>query len=160
FTAIKRELFAAIGGFRPGFDGSQDYDLVLRATERAHCIVHIPHVLYHWRMHAQSTAANKGSKNYAFDAGNRAVGEHLARLGIDASVHDGPILGTYQVIYHLRTQRLVSVVIPNKDQPQVLARCIESLGKSSYANFEVLIVENGSQLPETHAYYRELQKLP
>src|SRR5262245_20020011 len=93
FTAIKRELFAAIGGFRPGFDGSQDYDLVLRATERAHCIVHIPHVLYHWRMHAQSTAANKGSKNYAFEAGKRAVGEHLARLGIDASVHDGPILG-------------------------------------------------------------------
>jgi GT2 family glycosyltransferase len=159
-TVVKRELFAAVGGFRPGFDGSQDYDLVLRATERARRIVHVPHVLYHWRMHAHSTAFAKGSKNYAFEAGKRAVAEHLVRLGIDAGVHDGPILGTYQVIYHLRTQPLVSVIIPNKDQVALLSRCVESLGKSSYANVELVIVENGSQLPETHAYYRELRKQP
>jgi GT2 family glycosyltransferase len=159
-TVLRRSLVESIGGFRPGFDGSQDYDLVLRASERARQIVHVPHVLYHWRMHAQSTAANKGSKNYAFEAGKRAVGEHLARLGIDASVHDGPILGTYQVVYHLRTQPLVSVIIPNKDQPAMLARCIESLARSSYANYEVVIAENGSTLPETHAYYAELRKQP
>ncbi len=159
-TVLKRSLFQSIGGFRTGFDGSQDYDVVLRASERAKQIVHVPHVLYHWRMHAQSTAFVKGSKNYAFEAGKRAVSEHLARVGIDASVHDGPILGTYQVIYHLRTQPLVSIIVPNKDQVAMLARCVDSLQKSSYANFELLIVENGSQLPETHAYYRELQKQP
>ncbi len=159
-TILTRDLFRRVGEFRPGFDGSQDYDLVLRATEQARRIVHIPHVLYHWRMHAQSTAANKGSKNYAYEAGKRAVEEHLGRVGIDGSVHDGPILGTYQVVYHLRTQPLVSVIIPNKDQPAMLARCIESLSRSSYANFEVVIVENGSQLPETHAYYAELRKQP
>ena len=160
FTVLRRDLFTQIGGFRAGFDGSQDYDLVLRATERAGRIVHVPHVLYHWRMHAQSTAFAKGSKTYAFDAGKKAVGEHLARVGIDASVHDGPVLGTYQVVYHLRTQPLVSVIVPNQDQVALLARCVESLAKSSYANFELLIVENGSRLPETHAYYRELAKQP
>ncbi|MDB5311349.1 MAG: glycosyl transferase family 2 [Gemmataceae bacterium] len=160
FTVLARDLFHRVGGFRPGFDGAQDYDLVLRAGEHARQIVHVPRVLYHWRMHAQSTAANKGSKNYAYEAGKRAVGEHLGRLGVDAAVHDGPILGTYQVVYHLRTQPLVSVVVPNKDQVALLARCVESLAKSSYANYELLIVENGSRLPETHAYYRELRKQP
>ena len=150
-TTLKRSLFESIGGFRPGFDGSQDYDLVLRASERAKRIVHIPHVLYHWRMHAQSTAMAKGSKNYAFEAGKRAVAEHLARLGIDASVHDGAVQGIYQVVYHLRTQPLVSIIIPNKDQVGLLSRCVDSLAKSSYANYELVIVENGSQLPETHA---------
>ncbi|MFO0801758.1 MAG: glycosyltransferase family 2 protein [Gemmataceae bacterium] len=160
FTVLKKSLFDSIGGFRTGFDGSQDYDLVLRASEAARQIVHVPQVLYHWRMHAASTAFAKGTKNYAYEAGKKAVSEHLARLGIDGSVHDGPILGTYQVIYHLRAQPLVSIIIPNKDQVALLSRCIESLAKSSYANYEVVIVENGSQLPETHAYYRELAKQP
>ena len=160
FTLLKRELFTRIGGFRAGFDGAQDYDLVLRASESARRIVHIPQVLYHWRMHAQSTASNKGSKNYAFDAGKRAIAEHLQRVGVDASVHDGAVLGTYQVIYHLRTQPLVSVIIPNKDQVGLLRRCVDSLAQSSYANYEVVIVENGSTLPETHAYYRELAAQP
>jgi GT2 family glycosyltransferase len=160
FTVLRRSLVEQVGGFRSGFDGSQDYDLVLRASEAARQIVHVRHVLYHWRMHAQSTAFAKGTKHYAYDAGKRAVDEHLHRLGIDASVHDGPILGTYQVIYHLRTQPLVSIIIPNQDQVSLLGRCVESLSKASYANYELLIVENGSRLPETHAYYRELQKQP
>lgn len=160
FTVLRKSLFDQIGGFRTGFDGSQDYDLVLRASENAKGIIHIPHVLYHWRMHAQSTASNKGSKHYAFDAGKRAVAEHLQRQGVDASVHDGAVLGTYQVIYHLRTQPLVSVIIPNKDQVGLLRRCVESLAKSSYANFELVIVENGSTQPETHAYYQELKADP
>ncbi len=159
-VVLRRSLFDAVGGFRPGFDGAQDHDLVLRATERADAVVHVPRVLYHWRMHALSTAANKGSKTYAFDAGKRAVGEHLRRLGIDASVHDGAVLGTYQVVYHLRSQPLVSVIVPNKDAPDMLARCVDSLSKGSYANYELVIVENGSTRPETHAYYRELTKQP
>jgi GT2 family glycosyltransferase len=111
-------------------------------------------------MHAQSTAANKGSKNYAYDNGKKALTEHFTRIGVDASVHDGPVLGTYQPIYHLRTQPLVSVIIPNKDHPEMLRRCVDSLAKSSYANYELIVVENGSQKPETHAYYHEIQKQP
>lgn len=159
-TVLRRDLIDALGGFREGFDGAQDYDLVLRASEQARRIIHVPQVLYHWRMHAQSTASNKESKGYAFENGKKALAEHLTRCGVDASVHDGPILGTYHVIYHLRTQPLVSVVVPNRDHPEMLARCVDSLAKSSYANYELLVVENGSTRPETFAYYRELQKLP
>lgn len=160
-TCLRRDLLAAIGGgFRTGFDGSQDYDLVLRATERANKIVHLPQVLYHWRIHPQSTAGNQASKMYAFDNGRKAIAEHLDRCGVDATVHDGAILGTYHVVYHLRTQPLVSVIIPNKDHPDVLARCVDSLAKASYANYELLIVENGSTDPKTHALYAELKKQP
>ena len=160
FTVLERNLFRKLEGFRSGFDGAQDYDLVLRAGERAKRIVHIPHVLYHWRMHAQSTASNKSSKSYAFENGKRALAEHLARIGVNGSIHDGPTLGTYQVMYHLRTQPLVSVVIPNKDHPEMLARCVDSLAKSSYANYELIVVENGSSRPETFDYYREIEKQP
>lgn len=159
-VVAKRALLDAIGGFRPGFEGAQDHDLVLRATERAKQIVHIPQILYHWRMHRQSTAADAGSKGYAHDAGKRAVQEQLTRLGIDATTHDGAVPGMYHVVTHLRTQPLVSVIVPNKDAPEMLARCVESIAKSSYANFELLIVENGSTRPETHAYYRQLEKQP
>jgi O-antigen biosynthesis protein len=157
---LRRELVTRLGGIRAGFDGAQDYDLVLRASEVARKIVHIPAVLYHWRMHAASTAQNKGSKGYAYESGKNALAEHFARLGVDASVHDGPTLGTYHAIYHLRTQPLVTVVIPNKDHPDMLARCVDSLGKSSYANWELLVVENGSTLPQTHDYYRLLRNRP
>lgn len=159
-TVLKRTLLEELGGLRDGFDGAQDYDLVLRASERAKRIVHIPNVLYHWRMHAASTASNKGSKHYAFENGRRAIAEHLARTGIDATVDHGPILGTYRVISHLRTQPKVTIVIPNRDHADVLKRCLDSLATSCYANYDVLIVENGSTAPETHAYYAEITKQP
>lgn len=159
-VCVKRELVNEVGGFRAGFDGAQDHDFVLRCTERAACIVHVPAVLYHWRMHAQSTAAFKESKSYAYDAGKRAVAEHMQRLGIEASVSDGPVLGTYQVSHHLREQPLVSVIVPNRDHPEMLARCVRSVLESGYANIELLIVENGSRQAETFAYYRELEQRP
>ncbi len=159
-TVMKRELLTQTGGFRSGFDGSQDHDLVLRASELAQCIVHVPHILYHWRMHAQSTASHRDSKRYAFEAGKKAVTEHLQRLGIPASVTDGHTLGFYQVIYQLPRQPLVSVIIPNRDQLLLLSRCLDSLHQSSYANLEILIVENGSSDPATFAYYREIDKQP
>jgi GT2 family glycosyltransferase len=111
-------------------------------------------------MHEQSTASNKGSKSYAFENGKKAIAEHLTRVGIDGSVHDGPTLGTYQVIYHLRTQPLVSVIVPNKDHPEMLARCVDSLAKSSYANYELIVVENGSTKPETFALYEQIKQQP
>jgi GT2 family glycosyltransferase len=154
-TVLKADLLRRIGGFRAGYDGAQDYDLVLRAIERAKRIVHVPQILYHWRMHDQSTAARLDSKDYAFDAGRKALAEHLEREGVPATVQHGTIKGTYHVIYHLPRQPLVSVIIPNRDQVGVLKNCLKSLAESSYANYEVVLVENGSTQPETFAYYEE-----
>ena len=159
-AVFRTELLRAIGGFRPGFDGAQDHDLILRVSERARRIVHVPRVLYHWRMHRHSTAADAGSKGYAHDAGKRAVQDHLGRLGLDATVHDGAVPGMYHVVHHLRAQPLVSVIVPNKDAVEFLTRCVDSLAKSSYANYELIVVENGSALPETFDYYRQLEKQP
>ena len=159
-TVLSRALYDAIGGLRAGFDGAQDYDLVLRAGERAARVVHVPAVLYHWRMHAQSTAGAKSSKLYAFDAGKRALLDHFARTGVDAAILDGPTLGTYQPIYRLPSQPLVSVIVPNRDHVELLRGCVRSLEESSYANYELIVVENGSAKPETFQYYRELEARP
>ncbi len=155
---LRRGLIEQIGGLRDGFDGAQDYDLVLRASEQARRIVHIPRVLYHWRMHPQSTAANTDSKRYLVEAGRRALAEHLERMRTPASVAEGPLPGTYRVIYHLPRQPLVSVLIPNRDSVHLLGRCLDSLAQTSYANYEVLILENHSTQAETFAYYRQLER--
>ncbi|MFO0935207.1 MAG: glycosyltransferase family 2 protein [Gemmataceae bacterium] len=156
-TVIRKAILDDIGGFRDGFDGAQDYDLFFRATEAARKIVHIPHVLYHWRAHDGSTAANHAAKSYAFDAGKKAIEDHLDRCRVEGTVRETAVRGTYHVNYKLRTQPKVSVIIPNKDHPEMLVRCVDSVLKSSYTNVEILIVENGSTRPETHAYYRELE---
>jgi GT2 family glycosyltransferase len=149
-----------LGGIRAGFDGAQDYDLVLRASEDAREIVHIPQVLYHWRLHQQSTAANTASKEYLVEAGRQALADHLQRTSTAATVHTGEKPGMYRVAYHLREQPLVSVIIPNRDAAQLLHGVIESLEQSTYANFEVLVLENGSTHEDTFAYYRELTQRP
>jgi GT2 family glycosyltransferase len=155
-VVLKRSLLEQIGGIRPGFEGAQDYDLVLRAGEAAKRIVHIPNVLYHWRLHAQSTAQNTSSKQYLIEAGRRALEEHLQRTRTSASVVPAETPGEYRITYHLPRQPLVSILIPNRDQAQLLGRCMESLAQSSYANYEVLILENGSSQEDTFAYYRQL----
>ncbi len=157
-VVLKRSLLERLGGIRPGFDGAQDYDLVLRASETAQQIVHIPQVLYHWRLHPQSTAQNTASKQYLVDAGKRVLEEHLHRSGTVARVLPAEQPGEYRVSYQLPRQPLVSVLIPNRDQPELLGRCIESLSKSSYANYEILILENGSSQDDTHTYYRQLER--
>jgi O-antigen biosynthesis protein len=160
FVVAKRELVEQLGGLRVGYEGAQDHDFTLRATEHARTIRHIPHILYHWRMHRQSTAADAGNKGYAHEAGKRAVHDHLQRLGLNATVSDGVVPGMYQVNYHLVHQPLVSVIVPNKDAPEMLARCVASIQNGGYANHELLIVENGSTRPETFAYYRQLEQQP
>lgn len=157
-VVMKRSLLDQLGGIRSGFDGAQDYDLVLRATESARRVVHIPQVLYHWRLHPQSTAQNTSSKQYLVDAGRRALEEHLQRSGTNARVVLAEQPGEYRVTYQLARQPLVSVLIPNRDQPEMLGRCIESLAQSSYANYEIVILENGSQQEDTFAYYRQLER--
>lgn len=159
-VVIRRGLLEQIGGVREGFDGAQDHDLLLRATEQARQVVHIPQVLYHWRMHEQSTAGNMASKAYASESGRRAVAEALARRKIAASVCEGACPGMYRIIPHLADSPLLSVIIPNRDSPDLLARCLESLRRSSYRDYEVLVVENGSRQPETFQYYDELRRQP
>ena len=111
-SVLRTELVREVGGFREGFDGSQDHDLVLRVTERARKVVHVPEVLYHWRTVAGSTASDVDAKPYAAIAGQRAVQDHLDRLGIRAEVGQGPVSGLYTVSRTLDPSRRVSIVIP------------------------------------------------
>lgn len=143
---------------RSEFDGAQDYDLVLRLSEVTDKFVHVPEVLYHWRMSDSSTAKSSGNKSYAADAGLRALKEHLGRAGLDAEVEHAPFSCFYTTTYRLKGDPLVSIIIPNKDSSEVLAQCIDSIYvKTEYKNFEIIVVENNSVLPETFEYYRALE---
>jgi GT2 family glycosyltransferase len=144
-----------------GFEGSQDFDLVLRATEKARKIAHIPQVLYHWRASPGSTALSVSAKGYATESGIRAVQEHLARAGVVAKVSQGPIPTAYQIDYALTRQPRVTIIIPNSDHAADLNRCISSiLERSTYTDFEILIVDNNSREEATFQLYRELQHNP
>jgi len=150
FTVIRKTLLDEIGGFREGYHGSQDYDLLLRATEKTANIRHIPKILYHWRMHEQSVALNEGAKNYAYDHGQAALNDAFERRGIKAKAKliEG-LPGIYTVDYELSHSPLVSVIIPTKDNAEVLSTCLYSLfERTSYHNFEVLLLDNNSTQKE------------
>ena len=159
-AVYRRELVERVGGVRPGFDGAQDYDLALRATERARKVVHIPKVLYHWRTHGGSSAGNVRAKLYAIEAGRKALLAHLDRRGVAGAVTNGPAPGIYRTSYAVSGRPLVSIIIPNRDQADILARCLNSLGRSAYDRYEILLVENNSRQPETFAYYKKLEGRP
>ena len=151
-------LEAAGGGFRKEYDGSQDYDLILRLTEKAHKIVHIPHILYLWRTHTGSTASDVAVKDYALDAARRALAAHLRRVGLRGEVTDGRIPSTYDIRYELREEPLVSILIPNRDHADDLKRCVDSIrAKSTYPEWEIVIIENNSSQDATFRYYEELK---
>ena len=155
--AVRRDVQEQVGMLDSAYDGAQDFDFVLRCCEQAKCIHHIPKVLYHWRTHPQSTAGNPASKNYAFEAGRRAVEAHYARVGIEATVENTPMLGRYRSRFAIQGEPLVSILIPNKDLVETLKRCLDSIKeKTTYPNYEILIIENNSEEPETEAYYRNL----
>lgn len=157
FTA-KRDLINRVGKFQPGFDGSQDFDLILRATEQANKIVHIPEILYHWRSHSESTAESAGNKMYAYEAGIRAITAHLQRIGYEGSVINSRYLGFYTINYKLTAEPLVSIIIPNYEHLADLRRCLTSIYKlSTYKNFEIIIVENNSTSKEIFAYYNQMK---
>ncbi|WP_429491135.1 glycosyltransferase family 2 protein [Paraburkholderia sp. RAU6.4a] len=146
---FEADLVRQAGGFRPGFEGSQDHDLVLRCVDIAghEAVVHVPHVLYHWRITASSTSRAVASKPYTRDAALRAVREHLERRGLPGKVEllypDSTML---RVTYAVPSPApLVSIIIPTRDKPELLARCIDTLrGRTQYQHYEVLIVDNGS----------------
>jgi GT2 family glycosyltransferase len=157
FFVASKNLADRVGGFDAAYNGAQDYDFILRCTEQAEGIVHIPRILYHWRVHKASTADNPASKMYAFDAGKRAIEAHLKRCMEPGTVSHTKDLGFYKVKYPVKGSPLVSIIIPNKDESETLAQCLESIERSSYQNYEIIIVENNSEKEETFAYYEKIQ---
>lgn len=159
FSIFRKDVMEKIHGFRSGYNGSQDHDIILRATEVAQHIVHIPKILYHWRIHDKSTAANPRAKMYCYDSGVRAVKSQLEREGTDGQVIFGKNLGFYRTFYDIKGEPKVSIIIPNKDHKDDLKRCIKSIyKKTSYRNFEIVIVENNSTSDEIFKYYNDLEK--
>lgn len=155
---VKKSLMDEVGLLRSEYEGSQDYDFILRCVEKTERIVHIPRVLYHWRAHMDSTASNPDSKEYAYLAGQRAIEAHYQRLGIQAEVeritHEA-----YRTHYKLTEEPRVSVIIPNKDHVKDLECCISSMvEKTAYKNIEYLIVENNSEEAETFLCYERIKE--
>lgn len=159
FLVVKKSLIKKAGGFRKEFDGAQDYDFVFRCAEQAEKIAHVPRILYHWRTHSASTADNPASKMYAYDAGKRAIEGNLARTGTPGTVEQTKDFGFYHVEYPVQGEPLVSILIPNKDHRETLENCIRSIKeKSTYKNYEILVIENNSREQETFEYYRRLEQ--
>lgn len=161
FLVIKKTIIDCVGPFNSKYDGAQDYDLVLRCSEKAQHIVHVAKPLYHWRMSAGSTAENPESKLYCYEAGRAAVEAHLQRCGIEGRVElaGEKLWGLYHVTYKVKGNPLVSIVIANKDHTKDLDKAITSIQKkSTYRNIEFIIVENNSTEKKTFAYYKKIQK--
>ncbi|HVE89255.1 MAG TPA: glycosyltransferase family 2 protein [Burkholderiaceae bacterium] len=161
-TILRRSLVNEIGGFRRGFEGAQDYDLALRAIEKVGSdkVLHLPRVLYHWRAHRGSTASSPDAKPYAAEAARRAIAEHLRRRGATGTVVAAPEgQGLHRVRYALPDPApKVSIVICTRDRADLLAPCVDSIvGRSTYSNYEVVIVDNGSTEDET---FRLFDRLP
>lgn len=160
FFVVKTEIIKGIGGFDSRYDGAQDYDLMFRCIEKSKSIYHIPKILYHWRMHAASTAENPESKLYCYDAGKRAIEDHYKRIGVEATVElmPKPLWGMYKTTYSTKNNPLVSIIIPNMEHKDVLKTCVDSLYNiNTYKNFELIIVENNSTSKEIFDYYQELK---
>ena len=143
-TCLRKSIVDEVGGFRSEYDGSQDYDLFLRVTEKTKNIYHIRKILYHWRQTNTSTSGYLGNKSYAYIAGKRALEDALKRRGVKGKVLDNSKVSTYLVKYE-NDNELISIIIPMKDKADITKRCIDSIySKSSYNNFEIILVDNNS----------------
>ena len=157
--AVRKPIMDAVGGFRKECDGAQDWDLILRCCEKTEHVEHIARVLYHWRASETSTAGNPDSKRYAVEAGKKAVLDHFSRLGIEAEIEETGIFILFRPLLKVRKHDKVSIIICNKDEVPTLRKCVESiLNKSTYDNYEIIIVENNSTEQKTFDYYRQLEK--
>ena len=156
-TCLRKSIVDEIGGFRSEFDGSQDYDLFLRFTEKTDKIYHIEKILYHWRQTKSSTAGYLGNKSYAYTAGKRALEDALKRRGIKGEILDNPKVSTYLTKYDNENE-LISIIIPIKDKAKITRRCIDSIyEKSTYRNFEIILVDNNSEEKETIEMIKEYE---
>lgn len=159
FTVFSHELFNRVGGFRKEYDGSQDHDLFLRMTAQASSIKHIARILYFWRAHEGSVVEDISAKQYAIDAGISAVQDFLEAEGVKAKVKSSEVYPTiYKIDYPIPDNAGISIVIPNRNHAADLRRCVDSIKKSSYDNYEIIIVENNSDEEEIFRYYEEIQK--
>lgn len=163
FSVFKKELLEGDELFRSQFDGSQDHDMILRLTDKAKNIVHVPRLMYYWRCHEGSVASNIDAKPYAIEAAKGAVADHLRRHGYDHF----KITSTraFETIFKIRYEIIgtpkISIVIPNKDHIDDLRRCVNSiLEKSTYDNYELIIVENNSKQETTFEYYKQISDNP
>lgn len=162
-SCFDRKLLEGEELYRSEFDGSQDHDMILRLTDKARKIVHVPKLLYYWRSHAGSTAGNIAAKTYAIDAAKGAVADHLRRHGFaNFKITSTRAFETiFKITYEIQGDPLVSIVIANRDHAQDLKRCLTSIfEKSTYENYEIIIVENGSTEEETKRYYKEVTSGP
>lgn len=158
-TVIRKKLVDKVGGFRKGFEGSQDYDLYLRITEETENIEHIPDVLYSWRKIPGSTASEYADKNYAQKTSIKALEEALKRRGLKGEVSSGLFPGSFRVKYDIVGTPLVSIIIPTKDKKEYIERCITSiLSKTTYRNYEIIIVDTGTTDKETLDYYDSIEQ--
>ncbi len=156
FTVFRRALLEQVSGFRSEFDGSQDYDLFLRLVEKTPRIHHIPRVLYHWRRTATSTADNIRRKPRALEAGRKAIDEHLQRRGEPGYVAIDWRTHCYWVKREIKHARKISIIIATRDRVSLLSRCIETLTtKTSYREFEIVIVDNDSATEEARQYFAQ-----
>jgi len=159
FTCFKKELLDKVGYFNSKFDGSQDYDLFLRLTEKTPKIHHIQKVLYHWRMLETSTSANSEAKPEAIERGRVVLQETLKRRGIAGTVEHGNMHHYFRIKYSIKDNPLVSIIIPFKDKPELLDMSINSiLDKSTYQNYEIIGISNNSEESETFKLMAELEK--
>lgn len=159
FSTIRKSLLEDVGGLRPKFNGAQDWDLFLRITSKTQKIYHIPTIVYSWRIHDLSTAKSTDTKPYVIEAQKLAIEEDLKRKGYKDAVvkRDSKNSGYWQVEYPIMGKPLISIVIPTKNQYKVVKRCIDSIyKKTTYDNFEIILVDTGSTDQRVHAWYQRL----
>ncbi len=158
FSVYRKKLIDEIGGFRKGYEGSQDYDLVLRLTERTSRIYHIPKILYHWRKTPHSTAMNYKAKGFADINARKALEDALKRRTIKGIVLPGLYPGTFRVKRNVSYPR-ISIIIPTKDEIDLLRRCINSIEqKTNYKNYEIIIIDNDSKDRRTKEYLEKVSE--
>lgn len=158
-SMVKTELIEKVGRFDSTCDGSQDFDMVLRISDEAEKIVHIPEILYYWRIHSNSVSSGISAKPYCIDAAKKALYSHLKRNGYEGEVLDAPVLTMYRIKYKIKGNPLVSILIPSHNHCDDLRRCIQSIQMmSTYKNYEIIIIENGSVEEDVFSYYKELEK--
>lgn len=158
-SVIRTNLVRKVGGFTVGLEGAQDHDLFLKITEETDRIYHIPKILYHWRMIPGSTAANLDNKDYASDNGKKAIEEALKRRKLNAHVEKDLPSTYYQVVYDLKKEPLVSILIPTRDHAKITGACLKSIfEKTTYGNYEVIVIDNGSVEKETLDLFSKYKK--
>lgn len=163
FSVFSRKLLDGTELFRTKFDGSQDHDMILRLTDKAEHVVHVPKMLYYWRLHAGSVASGIEAKPYAIESARGAVADHLRKHGFEHfTITSTRAFETiFKITYEIIGDPKISIIIPNKDHVEDLRRCVTSIiEKSTYDNYEIVIVENNSETKEIFSYYEELKNNP